>query len=186
MGVTVTIFVPCVVSWSQSLCCMWCCGCCCHLCAACGFMVPVIVLHGFHGCGCCAMWVLLLPSLHCVWCRSCHCCAACGFMVTVVVLHRCHGHGHHAVCGVAGAIIVPRVVLQLWWLALEGEDGHMSVGKGGGESMVTGPQKRKLVEKRKKKPYKQGVSQCKKHSNVVGACGCRDTVRWGHEHCCGW
>jgi hypothetical protein len=36
-----------------------------------------------------------------------------------------------------------------------GEDGHASVGKEGGESAVTGLQKRKLPEKEKKK-YKQG------------------------------
>ncbi len=50
-------------------------------------------------------------------------------------------------CGVMGAIIVPHVVLWSWWLALEGEDGYMSISKGGGESAVTGPQKRKSVEK---------------------------------------
>jgi len=69
------------------------------------------------------------------------------------------------------------VVSQSWWLALEGEDGHASVGKGGGESAVTGPQKRKSVEKRKKKLYKQGVSWRKEHGDVAGACGCRDMVR---------
>jgi hypothetical protein len=60
----------------------------------------------------------------------------------------------------------------------------MSVGKGGGESAVTGLQKRKSVEKRKRKTYKQAVSQWKEHSDAVGACGCRGTARWGHERCC--
>jgi len=83
-----------------------------------------------------------------------------------------------------GAIIVLHVVLWLWWLALEGEDGYMSVGKGGGESMVTGLQKRKSVERKKKKTYKQGVSWCKEHSDAAGTCRCRDMVRWGHEHHC--
>jgi hypothetical protein len=36
----------------------------------------------------------------------------------------------------------------------------------GGESAVTRPQKRKLVEERKKKTYKQAVSQHKEHSNA--------------------
>ena len=96
------------------------------------------------------------------------------------------GSNNHTACGVAGAVVVPCVVSQSWWLALKGEDGHVSVSKGGGESAVTGPQKRKLVEKRKKKLYKQGVSQCKEHSDTAGACRCRNIVRWGHKHCCGW
>jgi len=33
--------------------------------------------------------------------------------------------------------------------------------------VVTGPQKRKLVEIRKKKTYKQVVSWCKEHNDVV-------------------
>src|SRR6266853_900489 len=121
------------------------------------------------------MLVLWSWSSHHTWCHSCHCCTVCVFAVAVVVLHRCRCHCCCAACGVAGAIIVC-VVSWSWWLALEGEDGHMSISKGGGESAVTGPQKRKSVEKRKKKLYKQGVSRRKEHGDVAGTCGCRDTV----------
>jgi len=82
-------------------------------------------------------------------------------------------------CVVVGAIIVLHMVSWSWWLALEGEDSCTSISKGGGESMVTRPQKRKSVEKRKKKKYKQGVSQHKEHGDVADVYRCRNMARWG-------
>jgi hypothetical protein len=58
----------------------------------------------------CAVWMLQVPSLHCMWCHS-------------------HSQALH---GVVVAVILLCVMLQSWWLALEGEEGHTSVGKGGG------------------------------------------------------
>jgi len=46
-----------------------------------------------------------------------------------------------------------------------------------GESIVTGLQKVKLAEKRKKETYKQRVSQQKEHSNMVHAAA-RGTAMW--------
>jgi hypothetical protein len=103
-GVAVIVVAPHVVSWSLLLSHMWC-----------------------HGHGCCTAWaswlwllcymgvvvtvialhgVSQLWSLHCMWHRSCCCCITCGIAVMVVA---------------------PCMALQL-----EGEDGHASVGKGGG------------------------------------------------------
>jgi hypothetical protein len=42
------------------------------------------------------------------------------------------------------------------WQALEGEDGRASVGKDGGESAVTGLQKKKLAEKENRKRTSRG------------------------------
>ena len=52
---------------------------------------------------------------------------------------------------------------QAAWCCGHGH-GHCADG---GESVVTGPQKRKLVEIRKKKTYKQVVSRCKEHDNTA-------------------
>jgi len=62
--------------------------------------------------------------------------------------------------GAAAAVIVvvalsSRSVVAPWQ-ALEGEDGRASVGKDGGESAVTGLQKKKLAEKDKRKPTRRG------------------------------
>ncbi len=115
VGVAVTIFVPCVVSWSRSLHCVWFCGP--EHCATCGFAVPAIVL--------CV--VLQSRTLCHVWfCGPGHC-ATCGFAVLVAVAvfaprvvlwlqslccMWCCGCGRRTACGVAGAIVVPRVVSQ--------------------------------------------------------------------------
>jgi len=67
----------------------------------------------------------------------------CGVTVMVIMLHivvvavvvvtlMCCSHSH-ALHGVVVAVIVLCAVLQLWWLALEGEGGCASVGKGGGK-----------------------------------------------------
>ncbi len=174
VGVAVTIFVPCVVSWSRSLHCVWFCGpehCAtcgfavpaivlcvvlqsrtlCHVwfcgpghCATCGFAVLDIVPHGCCRCCLCATCgftvVVVVPrvvsrswSLRHMWCRGCHCCAVwvsrlwplhhVGVAVAVfaprVVLWSqslccmwCCGCGRRTACGVAGAIVVPRVVSQ--------------------------------------------------------------------------
>ena len=78
----------------------------------------------------------------------------------------------------------------------------MSIDKNG-ESTVTGLQKVKLAEKRKKETYKQRVSQQKEHSNVGhaamrgtatqcvqlrghGKAGHVSVVMSFHPHCCGW
>ena len=58
----------------------------------------------------CARVVSRSRSLRRVWCRS-HSRALRGVMVSVILL---------------------RVMLQSWWLALEGEEGCASIGKGGG------------------------------------------------------
>jgi hypothetical protein len=67
----------------------------------------------------------------CVWCRGRGRCAA--WMSRVPSLRRlwCRGHSH-ALRGVVVAVILLRVMLQSWWLALEGEEGRASIGKGGG------------------------------------------------------
>ncbi|SRR6266851_9499969 len=124
------------VLWSRSLCCVWCHSrCLCTTCGVTGAVVaPRVVLWSWllrhvgvagaivlrvvwcHGCSRCAAWVLQVPSLCCVWCRG-HSCALCGVVVAVILL-----------C----------VMLQLWWLALEGEEGYTSVGKGGGRVLAHG------------------------------------------------
>jgi len=52
--------------------------------------------------------------------------------VVVVTLIYCCSYSY-ALHGVVVAVIVLCAVLQLWWLALEGEGGCASVGKGGGK-----------------------------------------------------
>ena len=101
-------------------------------------MVAVVVLCG----------VSLLPSLCSVQCRvavfaphvvlwsqSLHCGGCCGHCtvcsVTVVALHGvsqplCHVQCRS--CGVVVAAVVLCVMLRLW----KEEDGHVSIGKGGG------------------------------------------------------
>ncbi len=71
--------------------------------------------------------------------------------------------------GTAVTVVVPhgccRCCCQAAWCCGHGH-GHCADG---GESVVTGPQKRKLVEIRKKKTYKQVVSRCKEHDDVACA-----------------
>ncbi len=60
----------------------------------------------------------------------------------VVVPCRCHGCCHYTMCGavvmvvhcggVMVAVILLHMMLQLWWLALNKEEGRVSVSKGGG------------------------------------------------------
>jgi hypothetical protein len=49
----------------------------------------------------------------------------------------CYGHSY-TLHGVVVAVILLHVMLQSWWwLALEGEEGHVSIGKGGGRWQKT-------------------------------------------------
>ena len=66
-----------------------------------------------------------------VWCCGHSRCTA--WMLRVLSLRRVWCHSHSRVLrGVMVAVILLCVMLQLWWLALEGEEGRTSVGKGGG------------------------------------------------------
>ena len=143
-GVAVTVTVLCMVSLGAVIAQH---GCHSHgLCAACGVVVMVIAPHV----------VSRSRSLHHMWFCSRGHCTMCGFMVTVIVLCGCHGCGRHAMCGVMGAVVVLHVVSWWWWLALEGEDGHASIGKGGGESAVTGTTKEEVSRKKKKETIQAG------------------------------
>jgi hypothetical protein len=125
------------------------------------------------GCRRCAAWVSQVPSLRRVWCCSCCRRAARGIAGAVVGLHgvavvvavdalrECRGCGHCAVCG------SPLPFLCHVWCRGHGRRAVWCCGRGGCRRaarcrshgrcrhVVTGPQKRKLVEKRKKKTYQQ-------------------------------
>ena len=168
VGVTVAIFAPHVVSWSRSLRCVvspgavvaWC-GCHGHgLCTTCGVAVTVVAPHV----------VSQSRLLRCVWCRSHGCCAMCGVTVMVVVpcvvsrswllCHMwCHGRSCCATCGVAIAVFTPHGChghgRRTVWCCGHGGCRRAMWCRGHRHHVITGPQKRKLVEKRKKKKYKQ-------------------------------
>ena len=92
----------------------------------------------------------------------------CGAAAMVIVITSSHPRGHVVATRHCHRAIVVAVG-GLWW-ALEGENGRASVGKEGGESTVTGPQKRKLAEQRTKKMYNvPRASRHKEHSDVVRA-----------------
>ncbi len=202
MGVTVTVVVPCGchgrsrcatwVSWSQSLrhvsvvvtviaprgcrghslCTVWVSWSWSlhHV----GVMVMVFVPRGCHSHGLCATWVSQSWSLHHMWCRCRSHCATYGVAIAVFVLCGCHSHGHRAV-----------------WCCGHGGCHHATWCRSHHRHVVTGPQKRKLVEKRKKKTYQQVNAVCAATRGMatqcvwvqghgeVGACQCHRGWEWG-------
>src|SRR5216683_7017997 len=90
-----------------------------------------------------------------MWCCGCSCCAACGVAVTAFALYGCHSHSCCAVwcCGYGGYCCAT-------WCHSCSYCHHI----------VTGPQKRKLVEKRKKKTYQQANMVCAAARGTVTRC----------------
>ncbi len=107
-------------------------GCRCRgHCAACGVAVAVIalcVVSRSQSLGHVGVAGAVAPRV--VWCHGCSRCTA--WVLRVLSLRRvwCRGHGH-ALRGLVVAVILLCVMLQSWWLALEGEEGHASVSRGG-------------------------------------------------------
>ena len=162
--VTVAIFAPRVVSWVRLLRRVWCRGR--GRCTACGSPLPSLRHVWCHGCSRCTACGSHSPSLRHVWCRGRGCCTACGLHSLFLCHVGCQGQGCCTVCGVAVAGVAVAI------FAPHGCHGHSHrtvwcCGRGGchravwcrscghHRHVITGPQKRKLVEKRKKKMYKQ-------------------------------
>ena len=133
-GVAVAVVALHGVSQLWLLHCVGCHGCSC--CTVWGVAVSIFVPHavlGHHLCAVCSVMVMVVAPQGVLWLLHrggcCGHCTACSVMVVASrgVLWPLH-HVQCRGCGVIVAAIVLRVMLQLW----EGEDGHVSVGKGGG------------------------------------------------------
>jgi len=115
------------VSWSRLLRCVGVAVAVC--CAVCGSQSPSLRCMWHRGCRCCAVWASRWPSLH-----------GMGVVVAVFARRGCRGHSRRTMwcCGCGGRC-------HAAWCRSCSHRCHI----------ITGLQKRKLVEKRKKKTYKQ-------------------------------